>query len=161
MAQRSGRLRDVLQGVDPALYALASAELAERMRPVLVRHGLSRGEAVILLEPELDLHAPLDDVLGLVEEHGIVLLPRLLEPLPEDGERPSNADVAAGGMAGPAGAHGGVRAARLPTSKQPARIVGKPGRRGRSRRRSSSEPLRVVRRRPPGPQLPSGCGGSW
>src|SRR5262249_29009290 len=47
--------------------------------------------------PELDLHAPLDDVRALAAAHGIVLVPRLLAPIPDDGHRPTEADVARGG----------------------------------------------------------------
>ena len=42
--------------------------------------------------------APLDDLLAAAHEHGAVLVPRLLEPLPDDGQAPSQHEVLAGGL---------------------------------------------------------------
>ncbi len=91
-------LREVIADPDPALYALPEPELRWRARAALLLHGLERGEDVVLVEPELDLHAPLDDLRSLAATHGVALVPRLLAPIPDDGERPTYADVARGGI---------------------------------------------------------------
>jgi glycosyltransferase involved in cell wall biosynthesis/2-polyprenyl-3-methyl-5-hydroxy-6-metoxy-1,4-benzoquinol methylase len=80
------------------LYALKPEYLAERVKPWLVRRLLERGEPVLLLEPELDLHAPLGDLEALAREHGVVLAPRLLGPLADDGAHPNELEVQHGGL---------------------------------------------------------------
>src|SRR5262249_23511591 len=83
-----------LQAIAPEVglevFGYDASELKARVAPSLVRHALDlgRSQAVVLLDHQVDVHAPLDDVLALAAEHGIVLVPRLLERLPDDGARP-------------------------------------------------------------------------
>lgn len=84
-------------GMPPDLLAkLATAcsanELAETLMPRLVRLLVDEGApAVLALGAESEVFAPLDDVLGLALEHGIVLVPRVDASVPDDDLEPDAA----------------------------------------------------------------------
>lgn len=68
-------------------------ELATALKPWLLRHALGeRANAVAFLDPDVEVFAPLDDVAGLAREHGIVLTPQTLHPVPIDGLDPTELD---------------------------------------------------------------------
>ncbi len=61
-------------------------------RPLLVRHALDAGaERVLVLPPDAELRGPLDAI--AVDAHSVLLVPRLLGGLPQDGERPDSRDL--------------------------------------------------------------------
>lgn len=64
-------------------------ELSTALKPFLLRHLLvDRGEpAVTYLDPDIQVFAPLDFVDDLAREHGTVLTPHRMEPLPDDGRQ--------------------------------------------------------------------------
>lgn len=75
-----------------------AAELASAVRPFLLRALLAESDVVLYLGPDTWVLAPLGHVAELAEEHGIVLAPKLLEPLPRDGREPDEASVVLAGL---------------------------------------------------------------
>ncbi len=64
-------------------------ELAAVLAPRLAAHLLAAGAAsVIVLDPEVVVVAPLDELSLLAEAHGVVVVPRVLGRLPDDGRFP-------------------------------------------------------------------------
>jgi hypothetical protein len=69
-------------------------ELTTALKPRLLRHLLDTGaDAALYLDSDIDVHASLDGVAALAREHGTVLSPHFLRPLPDDGLSPSEVDV--------------------------------------------------------------------
>jgi glycosyltransferase involved in cell wall biosynthesis/SAM-dependent methyltransferase len=63
-------------------------ELATAVKPLLLRTLLDEGAGeVIFLDPDICLYAPLDEVIPLVRQHGIVLTPHATQPFPRDGRQ--------------------------------------------------------------------------
>ncbi|WIY04313.1 glycosyltransferase [Amycolatopsis mongoliensis] len=82
-------------GLDPDEYhrlvtSHAGADLVDVLRPLLVRTLLDRYDVVVLLDPDVEVHAPFEDVCVLAAERGIVVTAALLEPLPQDGLEPEH-----------------------------------------------------------------------
>lgn len=102
-------------GLEPSvLHELALCrsgdDLAACLVPALLAHLLETGRPVVALSPGVVLLAPLDDFARRSLDSGLVLVPRSLRALPEDGRRPSASDAVARGAftpsivaAGPAG----------------------------------------------------------
>src|SRR2546423_50387 len=102
-----------------------STELAGALTPYLVHMIVEQGApAVVAFGPETEVFAPLDEVVELAVEHGVVLAPRLDAPFPDDDLEPTPLQlreagpvpspfVAAGGGGGPlpgsVGGRGGGR----------------------------------------------------
>jgi glycosyltransferase involved in cell wall biosynthesis len=65
-------------------------ELATALKPHLLRHlVVARGEAAATyLDPDIVVHAPLDDLAATAVEHGLALTPHRLTPVPDDGHQP-------------------------------------------------------------------------
>ena len=77
------------EAIPPGLPAALRAAVA---RPLLVRHALDAGaERVLLLPPDAELRAPLDAIAN--DDRSVLLVPRLLGGLPQDGERPDSRDL--------------------------------------------------------------------
>ncbi|MBI5870379.1 MAG: glycosyltransferase [Actinobacteria bacterium] len=69
-------------------------ELASALKPWLIDHLHGQGSDVVLyLDADMDVYAPLDEVDALARQHGIVLTPHLLEPLPRDDLSPRETDL--------------------------------------------------------------------
>ena len=90
----------------PALRSLfprySAVELSAAIRPWFLKHVLDQDSGRILyLDPDVQVLAPLDDIAGLAAEHGIVLVPRVAEPVPRDGERPTEQEILADGAYDP------------------------------------------------------------
>ena len=76
----------------------SAVELSAAVRPWFLKHVLDAGEDTILyLDPDVQIFASLDDVGKLAGEHSVVLAPRVVEPVPRDGERPTEQEVLADG----------------------------------------------------------------
>ncbi|HTW97451.1 MAG TPA: glycosyltransferase, partial [Acidimicrobiales bacterium] len=64
-------------------------ELAAVLAPRLAAHLLAEGaRSVVVLDPEVVVVAPLDELSLRAEAHGVVVVPRLLDRLPDDGRHP-------------------------------------------------------------------------
>ena len=74
-------------------------ELATALKPFFLRFLLDRGaDAVMFLDPDIEVFAPLDELGLLAREHGIVVIPHMLRPIPADGRKPTQADLASSGV---------------------------------------------------------------
>jgi hypothetical protein len=67
-------------------------------KPELLSVLLDEVDCVVLLDPEVQLFAGIDDVAELARVHGVALVPSVLEPVPLDGRSPSEPDLQALGM---------------------------------------------------------------
>jgi glycosyltransferase involved in cell wall biosynthesis len=64
-------------------------ELAAVLAPRLAAHLLAEGaQNVVVLDPEVVVVAPLDELVLLAGRHGVVVVPRVLGRLPDDGRYP-------------------------------------------------------------------------
>ena len=69
-------------------------ELATALKPHLLARLLDRGaDAVVFLDPDTDLYAPLCDVARAAAEHHVALSPHVLSPVPADGCSPSQIEI--------------------------------------------------------------------
>jgi len=60
-------------------------ELATAVKPRLLNHLLNNGSAeVIYLDPDIKVYRSLEDAASLARQHGIVLTPHMLSPVPRD-----------------------------------------------------------------------------
>ncbi|HWC81437.1 MAG TPA: FkbM family methyltransferase [Pseudonocardiaceae bacterium] len=86
--------------------ACSAAELRAVLRPRLIRWLLgsaSTSGPVLYLDPQvLVMDSIAEPVLAGLVEHSLVLLPRVLSALPEDGRRPAPAELRAAGLFDPA-----------------------------------------------------------
>jgi glycosyltransferase involved in cell wall biosynthesis len=66
-------------------------ELATAVKPWLLRTLAARPDDVaVYFDPDIEIFEPFDDVAELAREHGIVLTPHMLAPLPNDGLLPDD-----------------------------------------------------------------------
>lgn len=73
-------------------------DLSAAVRPRLLKHLLESGaNHIIYLDPDIQIFAPLGDVAESAEKHGIALVPRVSEPIPRDGERPTEQEISSDG----------------------------------------------------------------
>src|SRR5882757_1075080 len=75
-------------------------ELSTAVKPWLLKWLLDRsgGGAVVYLDPDMRLYGPLDEMFDAVLDHGLVLSPHNLEPMPRDGKKPSEQDILIAGV---------------------------------------------------------------
>src|SRR5262249_5824818 len=73
-------------------------EFATAVKPWLLRTLLADHEAVIYLDPDIEIFGNLDDVGVRTMHHGIALTPHTLIPLPRDGKEPSETLLLRAGM---------------------------------------------------------------
>ena len=79
--------------------AYTVTELCTAVKPWLLRTLLGDHDVAIYLDPDIEVFAPFAGSVGeLAVEHGVVLTPHVLEPMPRDGLRPSEADIMASGV---------------------------------------------------------------
>ena len=74
-------------------------EFATAVKPWLLETLLAEHDGpVVYLDPDCEVHAPLDDVVAPALREGMVLTPHLLGPMPRDGKRPNEADILGAGV---------------------------------------------------------------
>jgi glycosyltransferase involved in cell wall biosynthesis/SAM-dependent methyltransferase len=73
-------------------------ELATAVKPVLLRHLLRSSTDVIYLDPDIKIYGSLDEASRLAREHGIVLTPHTMEPIPRDGKWIDDFHILAAGV---------------------------------------------------------------
>jgi FkbM family methyltransferase len=79
--------------------AYSVTEFSTAVKPWLLRTLLADHPVAIYLDPDIEVFAPFAGEVGaLAREHSIVLTPHVLEPMPRDGLRPSEADIMASGV---------------------------------------------------------------
>lgn len=60
-------------------------EFSTAVKPSLLRTLLRSDEVACYLDPDIFVYSPFDDAIAMVAQHGIVLTPHVLEPIPRDG----------------------------------------------------------------------------
>jgi glycosyltransferase involved in cell wall biosynthesis len=104
--------------------ACAAPELADALTPRLVEYLFAEGASVVIaMRPETEVFAPLHEVVGLAEEHGVVLAPRSDAPVPDDGLEPSPGEADAAGPFAP----GFVAVAAGSPAMAPVHVLRDPG----------------------------------
>ncbi|MFL5844081.1 MAG: glycosyltransferase family 4 protein [Solirubrobacteraceae bacterium] len=68
-------------------------ELSTAVKPWLMRTLLERHGTVSYFDPDIRVYDRMDELQGLIEEHGIVVMPHFTGPIPLDGKRPSENDI--------------------------------------------------------------------
>jgi len=70
-------------------------ELCTAVKPALMAHIMHAFavDQVIYFDPDIAIFRPLDEMWALLDESNIVLIPHLLDPIPLDGNRPSEQDI--------------------------------------------------------------------
>ena len=66
-------------------------DLVDAVRPLLLRKLLEHHDVAVLLSPDTRVYAPFAEVSALAAEHGLVVTPSVLAPLPGDGCEPFDA----------------------------------------------------------------------
>lgn len=90
--------------IEPAEFrrmatAYTVTELCTAVKPALLQRLLTEHQVAIYLDPDIEVFAPFgDEVAALAVEHGIVLTPHVLAPMPRDGKRPTEGDIMASGV---------------------------------------------------------------
>jgi glycosyltransferase involved in cell wall biosynthesis len=74
-------------------------EFATALKPWVMEAGQRRVPGPILyLDPDIEVFGPLDELTALADEHGIVLTPHVLQPIPRDGLTPPETLIMRAGM---------------------------------------------------------------
>lgn len=73
-------------------------ELATAVKPFLLAHLLKSDEVAMYLDPDIEVFTPLTDIAGLARQHGIVLTPHTLDPMPRDGLYPDEYKILRAGV---------------------------------------------------------------
>jgi hypothetical protein len=75
-------------------------ELNTAVKPYLLEFLFQRYDAqrVIYFDPDIIVYKRLDHLLTLLDAHGVVLTPHLLQPLPDDGHHPHDLDILRAGV---------------------------------------------------------------
>ncbi len=83
----------------PMALRYSVLELSTAVKPWLLRHLMElTGEPVTYLDPDIKVFGSLARLDALAAEHGVVLTPHNLRPIPADGRRPSQVDVMISGI---------------------------------------------------------------
>jgi len=74
-------------------------EFSTSIKPWLLEHLLDRGaETVVYVDPDIELYAPIDDLIELAGTHDLVLTPSTTAPVPYDGLSPHESDFLRTGL---------------------------------------------------------------
>jgi glycosyltransferase involved in cell wall biosynthesis len=74
-------------------------ELATAVKPLFLRRLLEQGaSSVIYLDPDICIYAPLDAAADLAAQHGVVLTPHTMHPVPQDGLQVDGLVILASGV---------------------------------------------------------------
>ncbi|HEV7493822.1 methyltransferase domain-containing protein [Baekduia sp.] len=73
--------------------AYSVIELSTAVKPWLLRKLLTEQDHAVYLDPDIRVVSPLDEIRELAIEHGIVLTPHNLTPIPRDGRYPSEESI--------------------------------------------------------------------
>lgn len=78
--------------------AYTVTELSTALKPWLLRWALGHAEVALYLDPDIEVYAALPELAEQALRHGILLTPHVLQPMPRDGLRPTEADIMAAGV---------------------------------------------------------------
>jgi hypothetical protein len=68
-------------------------ELTTAVKPWLLRRLMADQDHVVYLDPDIRFYAPCPELAELAREHGVVLTPHNVTPMPRDGRKPSEQDI--------------------------------------------------------------------
>lgn len=78
--------------------AYSVTELATSVKPYLLRSLRRQADVVCYFDPDIQVFAPMPELVDLAMAHQIVLTPHVLEPIPRDDKEPEEVVVAAAGV---------------------------------------------------------------
>lgn len=74
-------------------------ELATALKPWLLKHLFDQGANVaVYLDPDIEIHDSLRELEDLAGEHGVVLTPHIIDPVPRDDRFPRETDILLAGI---------------------------------------------------------------
>lgn len=79
-----------------AIYA--PAELACALKPWALRRALDRADVAIYLDGDVEVLAPMPELIDAARRHAVVLVPHILEPMPRDGRLPDEIGLLGSGI---------------------------------------------------------------
>lgn len=84
-----------IEGFEQMAVLYDVVELSTAVKPWLLRWVLAHSPdgAAVYLDPDMRLYARLDEMFTAVHEHGLVLSPHNIDPMPRDGKRPNEQDI--------------------------------------------------------------------
>ena len=75
-----------------------AGELACALKPWALRRALTHAEVAIYVDGDVEILAPMPDLIDAGRDHAVVLVPHLLEPMPRDGRLPDEPGLLGAGM---------------------------------------------------------------
>ncbi|HYI60886.1 MAG TPA: hypothetical protein VEW93_03665 [Acidimicrobiales bacterium] len=90
-------------GLEPAeLLTMAAiydpAELACALKPWALRRALAHAEVAVYVDGDVEVLAPMPELIDAARHHEVVLVPHVLEPVPRDGRLPDEPGLLGAGM---------------------------------------------------------------
>jgi glycosyltransferase involved in cell wall biosynthesis len=79
-----------------AIYSIT--EFATAVKPFAIDHLLDRHECVVYLDPDIEVFAPLTELVDATREAGWSVTPHTVHPIDRDGRGPSERDIMAAGV---------------------------------------------------------------
>lgn len=74
------------------------AELACALKPLALRRVLDRADDAVYVDGDVEILAPMDELVAAAGDHDVVLVPHVLDPLPRDGRFPDEPGLLGAGM---------------------------------------------------------------
>ncbi len=74
------------------------AELACALKPWALRRAREGAEVAVYVDGDVEILAPMDELLAAGRTHAVVLVPHVLDPLPRDGRMPEETGLLGAGM---------------------------------------------------------------
>jgi hypothetical protein len=74
------------------------AELACALKPWALRRALTHAEVAIYVDGDVEILAPMPELIDAGRDHAVVLVPHLLEPMPRDGRLPDEPGLLGAGI---------------------------------------------------------------
>lgn len=91
-----------IPGLHQTAVRYAPTEFSNAVKPWLLKYLLERGAShIVYLDPDIQIFAGLEEVGELAEQNGIVLVPRITEPVPLDDEKPTEREIVSDGIYDP------------------------------------------------------------
>lgn len=79
-----------------AIYS--PAELACALKPWALRRAITHAEVAVYLDGDVEILAPMPELVDAGREHPVVLVPHILEPMPRDGRLPDETGLLGSGI---------------------------------------------------------------
>lgn len=82
----------------PMAAMYGPAELAIALKPWALRHLLAEADAAVYLDGDIEVMAPMPELIGLAGGAGVVITPHTVHPLPDDGRGPGPSTILQAGV---------------------------------------------------------------